>query len=116
MVFSPWMERRTFFLLNPNGILFGENAQLNLGGSFFATSAESLNFENGGQFSATLPENVPLLSINTPTGLQYGANPGSITNRSLASFEDVIPDGEPVSFPVGLEVFPGNTIGLIGGM
>ena len=104
-----------FFLLNPNGILFGENAQLNLGGSFFATSAESLNFENGGQFSATLPENVPLLSINTPTGLQYGANPGSITNRSLASFEDVIPDGEPVSFPVGLEVFPGNTIGLIGG-
>ncbi|NMG59836.1 S-layer family protein, partial [Geitlerinema sp. P-1104] len=103
------------FLLNPNGILFGENAQLNLGGSFFATSAESLNFENGGQFSATLPENVPLLSINTPTGLQYGANPGSITNRSLASFEDVTQDGEPVFFPVGLEVFPGNTIGLIGG-
>ncbi|MFP4318751.1 MAG: ShlB/FhaC/HecB family hemolysin secretion/activation protein, partial [Phormidium sp.] len=104
-----------FFLLNPNGIIFGENAQLNLGGSFFATSAESLNFENGGQFSATLPENVPLLSINTPTGLQYGANPGSISNRSLASFEDVTPEGEPVSFPVGLEVFPGNTIGLIGG-
>lgn len=104
-----------FFLLNPNGILFGENAQLNLGGSFFATSAESLNFENGGQFNATLPENVPLLSINTPTGLQYGANPGSISNRSLASFEDVTPEGEPIFFPVGLEVFPGNTIGLIGG-
>ncbi|NET49245.1 MAG: filamentous hemagglutinin N-terminal domain-containing protein, partial [Merismopedia sp. SIO2A8] len=67
------------FLANPNGIVFGEGAALDIRGSFFATTADAFVFEDGSQFSAvnpTLPP--PLLSLDITPGLQYGPNPGPI--------------------------------------
>ena len=106
------------FLINPAGIVFGENASLDVGGSFFATTAESVVFENGIEFSAIEPEAAPLLTVNINPGLQMGANPGNITVRGNGheigkfAFNQVI---ETENLPIGLQVTSGNTIGLLGG-
>ena len=55
-----------FFLMNPNGIIFGQNAALNVNGSFIGTTANAIRFPGGGEFSMTSPVNPlnPLLSVN----------------------------------------------------
>ena len=71
------------FLINPNGIIFGKNAFLDIKGSFSATTAESIFIDNY-EFSAVNPNETPLLKINLTPGLQYGKiNPQSeIENRA----------------------------------
>ncbi|WP_127025260.1 filamentous hemagglutinin N-terminal domain-containing protein, partial [Chroococcidiopsis cubana] len=95
------------FLLNPNGIIFGQNASLNIGGSFIATTARSINFADGTQFSATPGTGTPLLTISVPLGLQFGTGAGEIVNRSNVA--------DSSNFVVGLQVQSGKTLGLIGG-
>ena len=89
------------FLLNPNGIVFGPNSQLDLAGSFVGSTASGLQFD-GVEFSAVSPESVPLLTVTAPTGLNLTANGGSITNQSAV-------DG------LGLMAQPLQTLALVGG-
>ncbi|MEH2326599.1 MAG: filamentous hemagglutinin N-terminal domain-containing protein [Nostoc sp.] len=58
--------KANFFLMNPNGIIFGANANLNINGSFIGTTASAIRFPGGGEFSMTSPVNPvnPLLSVN----------------------------------------------------
>jgi filamentous hemagglutinin family protein len=85
------------FLINPAGIVFGGGARLDIGGSFYGSSASSILFEDG-EFSAADLENPPLLTINAPIGLGFRDQPGDIVNRSD-----------------GLAVGVGKNIALVGG-
>ncbi|PHM05860.1 two-partner secretion domain-containing protein, partial [Nostoc sp. 'Peltigera malacea cyanobiont' DB3992] len=84
--------KANLFLLNPNGIIFGQNARLDIGGSFSATTASSFKFTNGSTFSATNPQAPLLLTVNITPGLQYGASQSgaTVTNTgNLAPLQDL---------------------------
>ncbi|WP_346290130.1 filamentous hemagglutinin N-terminal domain-containing protein [Sphaerothrix gracilis] len=82
------------FLLNPNGIVFGPNAQLDITGSFVASTAAAFDF-NGQLFSATDPTVPTLLTVSLTPGLQYSAaQRGEIrTQAVLAAGQDLRLDG-----------------------
>lgn len=106
------------FLINPNGIIFGPNAKLNIGGSFFASTADSIALSDGSFFSAKNPNATPLLTINVPVGLQMGQNPGTIQvlgEGNQLGFEPKTLATMRSSRPSGLQVLPGKTLGLLGG-
>lgn len=67
------------YLLNPNGIAFGDSASLQLGGSFVASTADAITFQDGGFGLSDSSATNSLLTVNVPTGLQLGSNPGDIT-------------------------------------
>ena len=75
------------FLLNPNGIVFGQDAQLDMRGSFLATTADRFVFPNQITFGAVNPEAPPLLNVTVPIGLQYGRNPGAIESRATLAVD-----------------------------
>jgi filamentous hemagglutinin family protein len=101
------------FLINPNGVVFGANSNLDLGGSFIVTTANALQFPNGELFSASVPT-VPskILTVN-PSALLYSAivaqNLG-IINRTRSENTNVL-----VGETTGLQVQDGHSLILAGG-
>ena len=105
------------FLINPAGIVFGPNARLDVGGSFFATTADGVLFD-GFEFAANNPEAPPLLTINIPIGLNIRENPGTIVNQAtVTTLEDGSPLRDEAGFlvPQGLNVPQNQTLALVGG-
>ncbi len=104
------------FFLNPNGIIFGPNASLALGGSFLGSTANSLRLADGNEYSASNPA-ASILTVSVPIGLGFGSNPGEIRvqgtghNLTEPTFSPVLRDISSA----GLQVKPGQTLALIGG-
>ena len=106
------------FLINPNGIVFGNNAALNIGGSFIGSTASGLNFADGTEFDAVNPDPEALLTVSIPIGLQYGSNSGDITVQGTGNNLKIDPDTliiDRSDRPVGLQVPAQRTLALIGG-
>lgn len=113
------------FFLNPNGIVFGPNATIAIGGSFFGTTANRVLFADGFEFNTNGKTN-PLLTMNRPTGLGL-SNPGEIvvkgTGHQLRLATDNFEIGINPVTPIlgggqstsGLRTAPNQILGLIGG-
>ncbi len=104
------------FLINPNGIVFGKDARLDIGGSFFGSTAQSIKFADG-EFSAIDTTTQPLLSINVPLGLQMGSNSAAIEVQGEGYTTTANLNRQPfiVTSVDGLRVKQGNTLALVGG-
>ncbi|MCV6638800.1 filamentous hemagglutinin N-terminal domain-containing protein [Candidatus Albibeggiatoa sp. nov. NOAA] len=50
------MPNADFYFLNPNGIVFGESAQLQVPNSFHASTSDYVKLSDGGEFHARFPE------------------------------------------------------------
>lgn len=88
------------FLINPNGISFGENANLDVDGSFFATTADAIQLGDQGLFSATEPENSSLLTVR-PSAFLFS----QAANQSSSSIQN----------QATLAVQPNQNLFLVGG-
>jgi filamentous hemagglutinin family protein len=105
------------FLLNPSGIVFGPNAQLNIGGSFLGTTASSIKFGGGVEFSATNP--APLLTLTVPIGLQMGQTSANIEvqdsgHTQIYDRANLLPFDRR-SYNGGLAVAGSKSLTLLGG-
>jgi filamentous hemagglutinin family protein len=100
------------FLINPNGIIFGPNARLDVGGSFVATTANAIGFGNQGFFSASAPNTPTLLAVNPSAFLFNQIAAASIQNNSVAP-AGLEPTRRVETF--GLRVPDGRSLLLVGG-
>ncbi len=90
------------YLLNPNGIVFGANASLDIGGSFHASTGTGLTFSNGQIFSTNQDRIFP---SGEPTNLRFSVKqPAAIINQG----DLTVNDGSNLTLTGGTVISTGN--------
>ncbi len=87
----------SLYLINPNGLIFGPNAALDLGGSFYAGTASYISLADGGRFDAATPAS-SILTSAPPAAFGFLSAPAPISLHGA-----------------GLTVAQGQNLSLIGG-
>ena len=106
------MPSASFWLLNPNGIIFGQNASLPTMGAFHASTADYVLLQDGGRFGAdtSLPENT-VLTVANPSAFGFiGSSPGSI---AVQDSRLIVEDGTGLSLVGGDIDIRGGTTGQL---
>ncbi len=104
------------FLISPNGIVFGPNASLDVGGSFVATTANAIEFSNQGFFNASVPNTPSLLTVNPSAFLFNQIAAGSIINNSREPVGEIVENISGIPEPLfGLKVPNSQSLLLVGG-
>ena len=96
-----------FFFMNPNGVFFGPNAELDVDGSFVVSTADYIGFADGGRFDAANPES-SVLTIAAPNTF------GFLDNNPIGSIRI---EGERSGSmqPSSLSVKEGEELSLVSG-
>jgi len=90
------------FVLNPYGVVFGADAELNVPGSFYVSTADELRFDNGAEvFEARLGGAVP---VEVAAPISFGFLIGGDPPAKIA-FEGTL----------GLTAAPGETLSAVAG-
>jgi filamentous hemagglutinin family protein len=116
-----------FFLINPNGMVFGANTRLNVGQTFVGSTANGIDLVDAGgnayRFGTNGTSDAPLLTINpnvllTPARLILGGGNGQISN--LGTLQTTNPNqyigliGGNVNINGGKIIAPGGRVDLGG--
>ena len=102
------------FLINTNGVVFGPDSQLQLGGSFLASTASDIQFADGSKFTTSITASAPILTSDIPIGLGLRqASPITVENEGRAVVNNIYLD--ELTSRMGLAVLPTQTIALVGG-
>jgi len=100
------------YFLNPAGVMFGPNAQINVPGSLYISSGDYLKLGDSGRFDASVPDNT-LLTVAPPSAFGFLDNtPSSIT---IAGSQLVLSNNDKITRLLGGENIPPDTFALIGG-
>jgi large exoprotein involved in heme utilization and adhesion len=105
------------FLINPAGFVFGENAALDVQGSFHVSSASNIELGNSGRFDAVIPSS-SVLTTASPVAFGFLDNTNAEIRLQGTSLE--VPDGKIISI-VGGDITisaaqisaPGGQVGLV---
>lgn len=100
------------YLINPAGVVFGPNARVDVNGSFHASSADYLRFQDGARFQATNPD-ASRLSAAPPEA--FGFLPGSPRPVVLNGTQLEGPRGSTLSLVGGPVTIGGSTLSVPSG-
>ena len=94
-----------FFLINSNGLIFGPDASLDVAGSFFASTADEVNFDNTMDSNITNRLQTPVLRMEPVISFGFLDN----------NIGDIEISGDSTRSQVGLQVTDNQTISFISG-
>lgn len=101
------------FLLNPNGIVVGPDADFYVASALVLSTADSLLFSDGTTFSASRAQPAPMLTVSAPVGLQMGTAAAPIeVNGRLGSFN---PNTDDIDYDEVVSFDPFVSLTLLGG-
>jgi filamentous hemagglutinin family protein len=106
------------FLINPQGVVFGPSASVNVNGSFVATTADYAKLADGTRFLAVSPTagDDALLTSAPPTAFGFlGNNPAAITVQPSAALLLPVSSGKSMSLVGGDITVEGRMVKVPGG-
>ena len=107
------IDGASLYLVNPAGIVIGENAELDIQGGFHVSTADVLEFADGGEFHASNP------ALDTPLSMApiaawgfLGGEPAPIEIRGAQLLSGELRPMNPVD---GSREFRGASVSILGG-